>query len=330
MGSHLFILYRFVIVLLVCITCVPALALQDKPIAQKPQVVLAPVDPHTVNPFLPDSVIKANHQKFVGDSVAMSYLMPDSSRMKNRDLDSILQLGANVPFLRISAPLRRAASVSTGSLRKPRDKWLMGTVIGLLVYTALLNLFFGGELKSLLQSFYIKRSQTYTDKEAGVINTWAFVGLFLLFCLALGLILYQLAGFYGKTYAVSGFDLFISLAGLIGVLVALKFLLLKLIGFIFDITGLINEYLAVLNLTYFSLAYLLLAVALCLSLLANQYIPQLLIITLGLTVVILVWQYLRSSLNIISNFRFHKFYLFVYLCALEICPVLVLIKALNI
>ncbi|MES2429170.1 MAG: DUF4271 domain-containing protein, partial [Bacteroidota bacterium] len=30
------------------------------------------------------------------------------------------------------------------------------------------------------------------------------------------------------------------------------------------------------------------------------------------------------------NFRFHKFYLFIYLCALEICPILILIKALNI
>jgi hypothetical protein len=321
-----FILFGF----LLAFVCFFGAKGQGDPVTHQPKAVLNPVDPHTVNPFLPDSVVKASHQKFIGDSVAMNYLMPDSSRMKNRDLDSILQLGVNVPFLRLSAPVRRAASVGIGRLRKPHDKWLMGVVIGLLVYTALLNLFFGGELKSLLQSFYVKRSQTYTDKEAGVINTWAFVSLFLLFCLALGLILYQLAGFYRKTYPVTGFELFISLAGLIGVLVALKFLLLKFIGFIFDIAGIINEYLAVLNLTYFSLAYLLLVVAICLSLLANQYIPQLLTVTLGLTVVILVWQYLRSSLNIISNFRFHKFYLIVYLCALEICPVLVLIKALNI
>jgi hypothetical protein len=73
-----------------------------------------------------------------------------------------------------------------------------------------------------------------------------------------------------------------------------------------------------------------LCVTICFSLLAARFIPVLFIFAIGLSGIIFVWQYIRNSLNIISDFRFHKFYLFIYLCALEICPVLILIKAIDI
>jgi hypothetical protein len=113
-------------------------------------------------------------------------------------------------------------------------------------------------------------------------------------------------------------------------LFATKFLVLKFIGFVFDINKLVSEYITALSLTYFNITFVFLPVALCFSLISDQFIPYLLVVTLLLVVVIFVWQYLRSSVGIISNFRFHKFYLFIYLCALEICPILILIKALNI
>jgi hypothetical protein len=300
-----------------------SLARQNKP-------ALNPVDPKTVNPFLPDSVIKANRQKFIADSISTNYLMPDSSRMKNPAIDSLMKAGTTASFFPEQASIKRPDPGKGGKIRPLRNAWIIAVLIGLLVYAGLLNIFFSGELKSIMLSFYNKRSLSQTDKEAGLISTWAFAGLVLLFCLTLGLFLYQLIGYYKKTYPISGFDLFISLAGIVGVLIVLKFILLKFIGFIFDMGGVVRGYIGVLNLTYFSLAFVFLAVAICFSLLARQFIPQLLNVTLTLTIVILLWQYLRNGLGIISDFRFHKFYLFIYLCALEICPVLILIKALNI
>ncbi len=314
--------------LLALVCSFKAFAQRDSAATPK-KTILNPVDPKTVNPFLPDSVIKANRQKFIGDSIAFSYLMPDSALMKNRGLDSILKMGANAPLFQQAVPFKRTDSVKTGSIRAARDKWVMAVLIALLIYAGLLNLFFGSDIKNVLASFYNSRSLSQTDKEAGLINTWAFAGLILLFCLSLGLILYQFAWYYRKVFPISGFELFISFTAIIGVLIILKFILLKFIGFIFDIGGVINEYIAVLNLTYFSLAFVLLAVGVCFSLLANPLIPQLIPVSAVIAGIIFVWQYLRKSLNIISDFRFHKFYLFLYLCALEICPVLILIKALN-
>jgi len=157
-----------------------------------------------------------------------------------------------------------------------------------------------------------------------------------LFSLTLGLVLYQLTIYYNVNYSIyvnygiNGFQLFIWLSLIVSLLFAFKFIVLKFIGFVFDAGRLVSEYIAILNLTYFNIAFVLLSVAVCFSLLDNSAIPWLLRFTCGSIVVIFAWQYLRSSVNIISNFRFHKFYLFIYLCALEICPVLILIKALYI
>ena len=218
----------------------------------------------------------------------------------------------------------------SGFVRNARAPWIITVVLGLLVFTGLLNAFLGNEIKSVLQSFYNKQAISQTDKEGGLINSWAFVGLFILFSLSLGLVLYQLTQYYNIVYSLNGFTLFMSFAAIVSLLVAFKFIILKFIGFIFQIDSLVSEYISVLNLTYFTMAFVLLCIAICFSLLANRFIPLLINITLVLTALIFLWQYLRNSINIISDFRFHKFYLFVYLCALEICPVLIIIKALNI
>jgi hypothetical protein len=280
---------------------------------------------------LPDSaaMAKANRQQFVADSIAMFYLIPDSSR-ENQFLSSIRKNNLFDLTSQSSAPLLQKSVVKSGEARASRDPWVIAVIIGLLIYTALLNLFLNKDIKNVIQSFYTKNALSQVDKDGGLVNAWAFIGLFLLFCLTASLVLYQFTVYENIDYGIGGFQLFISLSLIISLLFALKFIILKFIGFVFAVNGLVSEYIAILNLTYFNIAFVLLFVALCFSLLANRFIPWLLIFTVGSIAIIFAVQYLRNSINVVSNFRFHKFYLFIYLCALEICPILILIKALNI
>jgi len=186
----------------------------------------------------------------------------------------------------------------------------------------------GADVKNVFRSFYSKRT-IQMDKDDRGINAWTFIGLFILFALTFGLFLYQLAAYNSVYYSVSGARLFFALALIIISLFSFKFLILKILGFLFGIESLVTEYITTLYLTYFNIAFVFLPVVLCFSLLAVTLIPYLLGAAFVLIVIIFVWIYLRSSVSIISNFRFHKFYLFVYLCALEICPILILIKVLN-
>jgi len=279
----------------------------------------------------PDSAALAleKRRQFISDSIGMFYFKPDSLR-KNQFLAKIFERDIFNPALYQASALKSKAILKTGTRRAFRDPWVIIAIISLLIYTALLNLFLGRDIKSVLQTFYNKRALSPLDKEGGLIHTWTFIGLFVLFSLSSGLVLSQLTVYYQIHRDVTGIPLFISLSILVGVLFTLKFFLLKFIGFVFDINRYVRQYITILNLTYFNIGFVLLFAAICFSLLQNQYIPYLKIFTVIAISLIFAWQYLRNSVNIISNFRFHKFYLFIYLCALEICPVLILIKALNI
>jgi hypothetical protein len=282
-------------------------------------------------PFL-DSVAVAmqQHEQFVQDSLATLYIRPADPLRHNQLIDTLLKnnLYTGRNFLDIHT--RSKSLLKEGSARPSRDQWVIVIIVALLLYTAVLNRIMSKDIESVWSSFYSKRVFNQVSKEDSIINSWTFIGLFLLFGLTFGLFLYQFSAYQHVYYKISGFPLFISLTFIILILFAVKFLVVKFLGFVFNINKLLTEYLSVSYLTYFNVAFVFLPVAVCFSLLTDQLIPYILWIAYSVIAVIFVWQYLRGSVEIISNILFHKFYLIVYLCALEICPILILIKALNI
>jgi hypothetical protein len=282
-------------------------------------------------PFL-DSVALAIQQRdqFVSDSLSTIYIRPADPLRRNLLVDTLLKKNLYTGHDFLDIPRVSKSILKEGHARKTRDQWVIGTIIGLLLYTALLNRIMSKDVESVWQSFYSKRILSQVGKEDSIINAWTFMALFLLFGLTLGLFLYQLAQYKNVYYSINSVRLFVSFSLIILVALAIKFLIVKFLGFVFNINKLVSEYLSVLYLSYFNIGFIFLPVTVCFCLLASELISYILWIALVLAIVIFVWQYLRSSVNIVSNILFHKFYLVVYLCALEICPILILIKALNI
>lgn len=282
-------------------------------------------------PFL-DSVALAMQlqQQQAQDSLTSVYIRPADSARDDQLVDSLLKHDLYTGTNYLDIHTKSKSLLKEGSSRPSRDQWVLVIIIGLLLYTALLNRIMSKDVESVWSSFYSKRVMSQVSKEDSMIGSWTFIGLFLLFGLTFGLFLYQFSAYQHVYYTISGFPLFISLTFIILVLFAVKFLVVKFLGFVFNINKLVTEYLSVSYLTYFNIAFVFLPVAVCFSLLADGLIPYALWIAYGLIAAIFVWQYLRGSVEIISNILFHKFYLIVYLCALEICPVLILIKALKI
>ena len=279
-----------------------------------------------------DSVAAAMalRQQHEADSLAMHLIAkPDTARVNQFVLGLMKDMfykGHN--FLDIG--LRQKSIVKEGTPRRMREQWTIGVIIILLLYAGVVNLLMNKDVEIIFHSFYSNKRSTQAGKEESLLNSRAFIALFVLFGLTSGLFIYQVSAAYDKFYSISGFQLFLSLSVIIVVLFALKLMVLQFIGFVFDVNKVVGEYISILYLTYFNIAFVFLPLTLCFCLLSAQFAPYILIVAFILVVVIFIWQYLRSSVNIISNFRFHKFYLFIYLCALEICPILILIKALNI
>ncbi|PTQ95069.1 uncharacterized protein DUF4271 [Mucilaginibacter yixingensis] len=281
-----------------------------------------------------DSIAEAMkvRQRFVADSVSTQFIRHPDSTLVNQFSQYIfahvLYQDKGRGFLDIS-PKTGGGLVREGTARHQRAPWSIAVVIGLAIYMCLLNLLMGKDVETVLNSFYDRRA-AQSGKEESLLNSQTFVAMFVLFGLASGLFIYQVSAAYDKYYSVSGFQLFLMLSIGIVALFALKLLVLRFIGFVFNVNRVVSDYIAILYLTYFNIALVFLPITLCFCLLPDSMSKYIINIALVLIVLIFIWQYLRSSVNIISNFRFHKFYLFIYLCALEICPVLILVKALNI
>jgi len=276
--------------------------------------------------YLADSAAYAR-KKFIADSLAMQFIaMPDPNRhdqfidtlLKNDGFEGLLfKGGAPNHYLRIGTP------------RHMRNPWIIAVIFALLIYTGILNRVIGKDIYSVIEAFYDKRAFGKLSKEDSLLTSWSFIWLFSLFGFTIGLYIYQLVDYFGISYNITGFQLFITLSILVVILFIVKILILRVLAFIFDIGRIVGQYVSILYLTYFNIAFVFLPVVICFSLLSADLIPWLLRFSLVLLGLIFLVQYLRSTINIISNFRFHKIYLFIYLCALEICPILVLIKALE-
>jgi hypothetical protein len=260
------------------------------------------------------------------DTLSAYIRMPDSLR-HDQFIDTLLKRYAFDPFL-FKNPIKHH-QLQMGKERPSRNTWVIVVILVLLIYTGVLNRLIGKDIYTVIQAFYIKRSLAKLSREDHLLTSWAYICLFSLFGFTIGLYIYQVVLYYNISYAISGFQLFITCSLFVAALFAFKILLLRIIGFIFDINKLVKQYISILYLTYFNIAFIFLPVVICFSLFTSRLIPYLLVVSVILISIVFLIQYLRSTLNIISNFSFPKVYLFIYLCALEICPVLILIKALS-
>jgi hypothetical protein len=323
---------RFIVVcVLMMLISLGACAQQDSSATQISDTSLNQAQ-HDKVPFL-DSVAMAmqQHEQFAQDSLATLYIRPADSNRHNQLIDTLLKqtLYTGTNFLDIQQHSK--SLLKEGSTRQSRDPWILGIILVMLIYAAILNRAMSKDVQSLWMAFYSKRVLSQVSKEEGVINSWTFAALFLLFASTFGLFLYQYSVYTHVYYTrFSGFQLFLTLTFIILGLFAVKFVIVKFIGFVFGIGKLVSEYLSVSYLTYFNIGFVFLPVCLCFSLLPDTMIRYVLLLAYIIIGALFVWQYLRGSVEIISNILFYKFYLIVYLCALEICPILILIKTLNI
>jgi hypothetical protein len=280
--------------------------------------------PYRDTTFVTDTAVAI---KPVLDTIPALIKMPDSLR-HDQFIDTLLKKFAFDPFLFNSHTLKQQ-QLRMGHYRPSRDTWIIFVILFLLIYAGVLNRILSKDIYNVILGFYLKSSFAKLSKEDNLLTSWAFIFLFILFGFTIGLYIYQVIRYFDISYTISGAQLFLACSTLVIILSVLKILMLRVLGFIFDMPKIVRDYVSVLYLTYFNLAFIFLPVVICFSLLPSVITPYLLKVSVGIIVIVLLIQYTRSVLSIISNFTFHKIYLFIYLCALEICPVLILIKALN-
>ncbi|WP_461788414.1 DUF4271 domain-containing protein [Pedobacter sp.] len=208
--------------------------------------------------------------------------------------------------------------------------WILAIIAFLLVLFAVLKNAFGKQLSAVVQSFYSNRALSNLNKEDNLVTSWSFLLLFIQFGFTIGMFFYLAAQHQGLPKATQGgFSFFISISVGVISLYLLKIVFLRVIGFVFDLQKPLHQYISILYLSYFNASLLFIPIIIAFALSAKKYELAYIVLGISALVLIFVFQFLRAGVNILSQYRFPKLYLILYFCTLEICPILILIKAIG-
>lgn len=270
--------------------------------------------------------------KHVQDSLAVVWIkMPDKNR-PNQFLDSLITLYKveNLNFAAWAAKFpKKSNRYDEGRPLQKGETWIIAVILFLVMFFSLIKYFFNKELSSIMESFYSNQILSQINKEDNLFSSWPFVFLYILFGLIIGMYLYLSGKYLQLSYPLDGFKLFMVLSAVVIGLFTIKIIVLRLLGFLFDIRRLVREYVSILYLSYFNSALIFLPLVIAFSLTPGRYAGIYGYAGIIMLIVIFILQFMRAGVNILSNYRFPKVYLIIYLCALEFCPLIILFKVLR-
>ena len=300
--------------------------------AQTDSLVQAP--PSTVAKSITSkqTIAKSDSLKRVSDSLAVMYVkFPDPNR-KNLFLDSLMRLYQvkNLDFIGWAKKFGTAANrEGAGKIKKYGERWVLLVILCLVLGFSILRIAFRNDINMLITAFFDPRFLAQQTSAAGFFNSWPFIVLFVLFGFTMGMYLYLIGSYLQLSYAFKGVAWYIILSLLIIGLLVLKVYVLRFFGFLLVVQKAVRVYTSILFLSYFHAALLFLPLIVAFSLSASAYAVFYIYTGIAIVLFITVFQAIRGAIHVLSHYQFPKFYLFIYFCALEICPLLVLIKVLR-
>ena len=214
------------------------------------------------------------------------------------------------------------------SAKFARPGWVVVVVMLLVLGIGLVRLFFGSLFRNIIQAYYDKQALQNMSKEDSVLTSWPYIFLYLLFSFSLGLFLLVYVSSF-QDMKVLTFNNFLKLSGVVAVLFALKILIVRAIALIFEIEKFVREYVVVLYLVYFNSMLIMMPILLMITFTPLFYFNFLLILWVIVVSSLFLYRFFLTALHMLGQLKFSIFYLILYLCSLEIAPILILVKMLN-
>lgn len=244
--------------------------------------------------------------------------------------DTIIARGAHDLFFGVGQIQsdRDELPIKPGNIKYSRPIWVLFLTFLLFLVLGVLKIVFPVEIRTIVEAYYRERLLLQVSKEDNLATSWPYIFLYVLFSLSLGLFVVIVLSSFGQgTYLT--FENFLKNSLLVGVLFIAKILIIRFISFVFLLDKIAREYIAVLYLVYFNSMFCLMPFLLAAVFVPSSYIPFLLIIYVVFVVLLFAYRFLRTAIHLFSNYKFSIFYLILYLCTLEIAPILILVRALN-
>jgi hypothetical protein len=206
------------------------------------------------------------------------------------------------------------------------EVWLMVTLVGLLFLIAYIRLIFNNKLKNYTQALFSfqKFRKTITEQNSTSMRLGVFLSI--VFYINIGLLsFYALFSFSDKTFSISGLPLSISLSIAFLLYFTCFAIVNKLIAYIFEGQAVINEYLHNLFFLNRLSGLFLVPILIIYPYISPQIGLFLLILAFAIIALSLIFRWFRG-IQISFTHRVPYFYMILYLCSLEIIPLLLIYK----
>ena len=224
----------------------------------------------------------------------------------------------------LPAPIPREAI----SPYKMYNEWLAALLIFSVLLTGMLRLTSIKYLSELFRAAFnmVAANKMYTS--VNIRNSKPSFVLTVLFFFNTGIFIFEALTFYRDTiFDLSGFPLLLLIWGILVGFGLMKGFLYRLTGFVFDSSSVTGEYLFNANLLSKIFAIALLPLIAIIPFVNLWMVPNLLKLGAGVFIFLYILQLIRGAAIFLQN-RFSLFYMFLYFCALEILPLVILYKIL--
>lgn len=218
--------------------------------------------------------------------------------------------------------------IALGKARTIRPSWVLYLVCVLFIALACVRFFFPTDFYGIIYAYYDDRILQQLSKEDNMVTSWPYIFLYIIFSFALGLFVVVVESTFVQT-TVLNLENYLRISVIISFLFILKVLFIRFISFVFQLGRISREYITVLYLVYFNSMLFLMLFLLIVAFLPAQYFAIIINLFAFVAVILFLYRFLRTVFTLFGNLRFSIFYLILYLCVLEIAPILILVKFLS-
>ena len=201
-------------------------------------------------------------------------------------------------------------------------------LVGLLFYFASVRLFFGKYLDNLTTLFFRVSMRQQQIREQLLQTPLPSLLLNILFVISSGLYLSLLSKYYNITFFGSLWITLLYAITFVSAIYSGKYMILKFTGWIFNISSATDTYIFIVFLVNKMIGIFLLPFVILMSFANIYFLPVLILLSYIMLVLLLVYRFLNSFRPISSEIKVTRFHFFLYLCAFEIAPLLLIYKVL--
>ena len=213
-------------------------------------------------------------------------------------------------------------------INRPHPDWLFYVLLFLVISFTWVKVFYNKNFRQILGAIGSISATNQIVRDENILVQRASVILTVMFNIVSSVFLYQVSIIYDwpSDYIGQEFSRFMIFAVLISCVYSVKFLILKLTGFIFKMDKPIATYIFNIFLINNILGVFLIPLLISIAFMPSVYSALILKLTVFIVLVSFIYRIFRGIIIGISQEVFSISYLFLYLCTLEIAPLLILIK----